>query len=349
MRKWLPLPAGIVLILFLACVLAASAQGEAGMGVPASSTPCGPSVPEQPIPDDGRWLQVCLLDLLAPEGTTVTRVHLKYLIEHPDPNQLEVRLRREDMGIEQIVWERGKAFLAGEFGKASDLEVFHGVPSQGQWHLWVRDAVPGQSGQLKTASIVVEYAPVGPLPTLLSGTAGRPTSRRLLAGMIPSRTPDSDHKSAESDGVNPLSASGWQEIKRETFEGVFPNAGWTLIDASPNDGKEYLWDDDDYRRHGGYWAAWPANGGADGYDPATNPHYPPNMASWMIYGPFDLSDAKVAEVVFWLWRQIEVNYDHIFFGISPDGSTFSGWQWDGTANWQEMRYGLEGYLGDSSV
>lgn len=146
-----------------------------------------------------------------------------------------------------------------------------------------------------------------------------------------------------------MSTSGWQEIKREAFEGVFPNTGWTLIDANPNDGKEYLWDDDDYRRHGGYWAAWPANGGANGYDPANNPRYPPNMTSWMIYGPFDLSDARVAEVVFWLWRQIEVNYDQVFFGISPDGSAFSGWQWDGTTDWQEMRFGLEGYLGDSSV
>ncbi|MCS7352479.1 MAG: hypothetical protein RMM10_13435, partial [Anaerolineae bacterium] len=133
------------------------------------------------------------------------------------------------------------------------------------------------------------------------------------------------------------------------FEGAFPNPGWTLIDANPNDRKEYLWDDDNYRRYGGYWAAWPANGGAHGYNPASNPRYPPNMASWMIYGPFDLSDAKAAEVVCWLWRQIQVNNDRIFFGISPDGRTFDGWQWDGTANWQEMRFGLEGYLADPSV
>jgi hypothetical protein len=146
-----------------------------------------------------------------------------------------------------------------------------------------------------------------------------------------------------------LSSNGWQEIKRETFEGVFPNAGWTLIDANPNDKKEYLWDDDTYRRHWGYWAAWPANGGDNGYNPATNPRYPPNMASWMIYGPFDLSNARAAEVVSWLWRQIEVNYDHLFFGISPDGGTFYGWQWDGTADWQEMRFGLDSYLGDASV
>ena len=195
----------------------------------------------------------------------------------------------------------------------------------------------------------MEYAPLGPLPTLLSGTPGRPTSRRLPTGVVPSQTPDRDLKKPGSGDVIPLSSSGWQEIKRETFEGVFSNAGWTLIDANPNDGKEYLWDDDDYRRHGGYWAAWPANGGADGYDPATNPRYPPNMASWMIYGPFDLSDARAAEVAFWLWRQIELNYDRVFFGISPDGGTFYGRQWDGTADWQEMRFGLDSYLGDASV
>ena len=259
---------------------------------------------------------------MAPEATTVTAVHLKYLIEHPDPNQLEVRLRREDVGIEQVVWERGKTVVANEFGKSGDLTAFHGAPSEGYWSLWIRDAVPGQSGWLKGVSLAVEYAPVGPMPTLLSGTPGRPTSRRLPAGVVPSQTPDSDLKKLGSENVTPLSPSGWQEIKGETFEGAFPNTGWALIDANPNDGKEYLWDDDDYRRHGGYWAAWPANGGTNGYDPATNPHYPPNTASWMIYGPFDRSDAKAAEVVFWLWRQIEVNYDHVFFGISPDGVTF---------------------------
>jgi hypothetical protein len=146
-----------------------------------------------------------------------------------------------------------------------------------------------------------------------------------------------------------LSSGDWRVIKEETFEGVFPNAGWTLIDANSSDGKEYLWDDDDYRRHRGYWAAWPANGGVDGYDPATNPRYPPNMASWMIYGPFDLSDARAARVSFWLWRQIEVRFDRLFFGISPDCHIFYGWQWDGTADWQEMQFGLDSYLGDSSV
>lgn len=346
MRKGLPLPAGIVLILFLGLGQVSSIQGKASAGITAPSSPCGPSIPEQPIPDDGRWLQVCLLDPLAPEGTTVTRVHLKYWIEHPDPDQLEVRLVREDVGIEQTLWEGGKTASGTTFGEATNLTAFQGVPSQGRWSLWIRDTVAGQSGVLQAASLAVEYAPLGPLPTLRSGTAGRPTARRLPAGAVPSQAPDRESK----EGVIPLSASGWQEVKRETFEGVFPNAGWTLIDANPNDGKEYLWDDDDYRSHGGYWAAWPANGGANGYDPATNPRYPPNMDSWMIYGPFDASDARVVEVSFWLWRQIETNYDRVWFVFSNDGEHFYGWWWDGTAGWEEKRFDLTPYLaGDSSV
>jgi subtilisin-like proprotein convertase family protein len=213
-RVWLL--TGILLSL-LSIILSQSVSAQSGT---SDSSSCGSSVPEQPIPDDGRWLRICLLDPMAPEATTVTAVHLKYLIEHPDPNQLEVRLRREDVSIEQVVWEQGKAVGANEFGNSGDLIAFHGAPSEGYWHLWIRDAVPGRNGWLKGASLAVEYAPLGPLPTLLSGTPGRPTSRRLPTGVVPSQTPDRDLKKPGSGDVIPLSSSGWQEIKRETFGGL---------------------------------------------------------------------------------------------------------------------------------
>jgi hypothetical protein len=357
-RLWLCLGATLVLLLNLALGQSVTAQGETGIAeqVPDDvvfTGPCGRSAPEQPIPGDGRWLQICLLDPLAPEGTTVTTVHIRYLIEHADPNQLEVRLSR-DVGGELTLWEQGKGGDTAEFGKATELDGFQGTPSQGYWYLWVRDTEPGKSGWLNGASLVVEYVPVGPLPELLSGTPGRLTSRRLSEGAVPSQTPDRDPEKQENGESVTLSLGGWQEIKREGFEGLFPNAGWILVDDYPDDEKEYLWDDDDYRAHpdphNPYpWAAWPANGGADGYDPATNPHYPPNMASWMIYGPFDLSDAAAAEVVFWFWRQIELYYDYLYFGISSDGEHFFGFSWSGLANWEEQTISLEQYLGDSSV
>ncbi|MDD5466387.1 MAG: hypothetical protein PHS96_01135, partial [Anaerolineales bacterium] len=125
--------------------------------------------------------------------------------------------------------------------------------------------------------------------------------------------------------------------------------GWEALDDYPDDGKEYKWDDDDYRPHTGAWAAWPANEGANRLDPATS-DYPPYMSSWMIYGPIDLSDATTAEASFWLWQEIETNYDYLFFGVSHDHyGTYSGFLWDGIVDWQEQRISLDGYLGDSSV
>jgi len=313
-------------------------------------SPCSTTFHEQEIPDDGSWLQVCLRDPLAPDQSTITEVHVKYLLDHPDPNQLEIRLARADTSISQTLWDRGNTVKGATLGETGVLDAFKGTPSQGEWHLLVRDVVLGQKGRLKAVTVRAYYAPVGPVPQMLSGTPGRPMSVRIPSGVIPSDTPDTDaKKSTAPSGVAPQQVNGWQDIKHETFEAEFPNAGWTRLDANPNDGKEYLWDDDDNRPHYGYWAAWPAKGGADGYDPTADPHYPPNAASWMIYGPFDLSDAKTAETVFWLWRQIEVSYDYVFFGMSSDGSQFDGYRWDGTAGWEEKRYSLNSYLGDSSV
>lgn len=70
----------------------------------------------------------------------------------------------------------------------------------------------------------------------------------------------------------------------------------------------------------------------------------------MVYGPFDASDAQVVEVSFWLWRQIEPNYDKVWFAFSNDGVNFYGWSWDGTAGWEEKRLDLSPWLaGDASV
>ncbi len=139
----------------------------------------------------------------------------------------------------------------------------------------------------------------------------------------------------------------------EGFEGLFPSTGWSVFDDNPYDGKEYYWDDDDYRPYSGGWAAWPANGGADGIDPGVSPsRYPPNMNAWMIYGPFDLSNATFAEAAFMLWRAIEVGYDAVFFGASTDANYFSGYQWDGNVDWEYQIIDLASlgsFLGQSNV
>ncbi len=149
-----------------------------------------------------------------------------------------------------------------------------------------------------------------------------------------------------------LAPDSWQEIKYETFEWPFPNSGWTVTDLS-NDGYERKWDDDNYRRHAGSKAAWPARGGANGLDPtSTNHYYFNNMYTRMAYGPFDLSDAKKAEVKFWLWREIQNNYDYIALEVSDTGAPLSYQEiarWTGNAGWEQKVFSLNDYLGVNTV
>jgi len=120
-------------------------------------------------------------------------------------------------------------------------------------------------------------------------------------------------------GVQVESDSTSMIVHEQTFEGAFPAPGWTVRDASA-DGYDRTWDDDNYRAHQGAWAAWPANGGKDAVKPSPgNDNYPNNLDSWMIYGPFDLSDAVGTYVSFWRWREIEQDLDFLKLEISFDG------------------------------
>lgn len=144
---------------------------------------------------------------------------------------------------------------------------------------------------------------------------------------------------------------GWVKVITQTFEGVFPSVGWTVHDLS-DDGYTRYWDDDDYRFRLGNWAAWPARGGTHGRNPvAGNDDYFNNMNTRMIYGPFDLSDAVMADVWFYLWREIEANYDYLAFEISRDGVAFqelARWS-DVNTTWTLQDVDFNEYVGDNSV
>ncbi len=167
--------------------------------------------------------------------------------------------------------------------------------------------------------------------------------------------------------VAPQATTGtsYQTVKRENFEGSFPNCGgfpgacWTVTgdttDPAGNP-KQYLWDDNDWRPHPhpncssdcSYWAAWPAAGGSDAVDPESS-SYLPNMNSWMFYGPLDLRAATSAQISFWLWRDIEPGYDTFWLGVW-DGSQFLGtWSWDGYTDWEEEVTDLAPYVGRAGI
>jgi hypothetical protein len=142
----------------------------------------------------------------------------------------------------------------------------------------------------------------------------------------------------------------WEALYSQDFEGVFPDASGVcqLIDADALS-EEYLWDDDNHRSHQGYRAAWPANGGNDGLDPASNP-YPNGMKTQMVCGPFDLSQAYNAMTEFASWYNLPDTDDRMFFGVSGDGGTFHGFSWsDNHTYWTTFQVSYSGLLGDSSI
>lgn len=129
---------------------------------------CSNQLAEQAIPDDGSWLKICWSDPSAPEGSTITKVHLKYAIDHPKPEQLEISLSRDVETLGQVIWDRGALIQGDKLGEAADLDIFNGAPSQGNWCFWIRDTVPGEAGKFEAFTIRPVYAPVEPVPELLS-------------------------------------------------------------------------------------------------------------------------------------------------------------------------------------
>jgi len=181
---------------------------------------------------------------------------------------------------------------------------------------------------------------------------GRPTSIR-----IPENTKTiSESNDTDEEIVSEIS-QGYQldnnvlvTIMSQSFEYTFPPiTGWEIKDTNNSDGKEIYWDDDSLRPFSGYWGAWPARGGADGINPTIDTDYPAIMDTWVVYGPFDLSYAKSAELTFQLWRDIEEIYDWISCGFSEDGNTFYGTGWDGNVGWETETLSLDSYMGDSYV
>jgi hypothetical protein len=146
----------------------------------------------------------------------------------------------------------------------------------------------------------------------------------------------------DSTIVEPSAANSWSTIMAEGFEGWFPpnNSSWRVLDTNGRTNGEYFWDDTSFKPRTGSSSAWPARGGANALNPARS-NYQNNMRSWMVYGPFSLSNATDADLLFSYWNQSEANYDHLFWGASVDGSNFYGTSVSGDSNgWRSVNFNL---------
>lgn len=121
----------------------------------------------------------------------------------------------------------------------------------------------------------------------------------------------------------PLASS---TILSETFEGIFPSAGWTLEDYSSSG--EYYWGKRDCHPYAGSYAGWSVGAGIDGSSLLCSYDYPNYVDTWAIYGPFSLSTAATAQLTFYLYGETEFesncSFDGLFVGASSDGISFLG-------------------------
>ncbi len=135
------------------------------------------------------------------------------------------------------------------------------------------------------------------------------------------------------------SLAGWTNILTEDFEGSFPGP-WYVFDNASGYG-EYYWGQRNCRPHTGSYSGWAVGGGADGSSLSCGSNYPNQAESWMIYGPFDLSSASDAELLFWYWNFSESGYDYLFWGASIDGNYFYGTSTSGdSGGWQNVNFDL---------
>jgi hypothetical protein len=333
---------------------AASAQHEAATATFRQSASTAEDVP---LAGPGEWAQASVEISGAPDDAVVSYVQVKYSVVHSQPSDLEVQLLSSGADVAHTLWTKESAEGEELTRTSGEIGAFRGVPVNGTWFLAVKGG--DQGGYIDGFSINVYYET--DMPVLRQegpGTPGQPGLLRLPEGVAPAapsqdKDPSPDAASEGGSSVAALGApSGAIIIETQDFEGSFypPSTppGWEVLDTS-NDGYERYWDDVGCDECGGDWAAWPADRGTDRVDVCAGNDYPNDMYAWMIYGPFDLSDAADAGTDFVLWREIEVANDWVFFGISDNGTSFTGFFWDGSVGCETRSWSYPGWVGDSSV
>jgi hypothetical protein len=141
------------------------------------------------------------------------------------------------------------------------------------------------------------------------------------------------------------SPTGDVTVFSDDFEGAFPGVNWTVSDQN---GTGHKWGKETYRVHGGSNSIWECAGGGSALPSGSD--YANGMMTWAIYGPFDLSDATDAELVFWRSVETAGSGDLFYWMASDDGSSFSGFAaHSGSGTWTEETFSLGGYIGDGSV
>jgi len=119
-------------------------------------------------------------------------------------------------------------------------------------------------------------------------------------------------------------AGSWTSLLSEDFEGTFPKTGWSLY-GNPTWGKR------GYRTYAGAFSGYAVGDGGNGVNPPGP--YPNNANSWLVAGPFDLTQATDAQVLFHAWIDTEyrsdTEQDDFWVVASTDEENWWGDYWYG--------------------
>ncbi len=127
----------------------------------------------------------------------------------------------------------------------------------------------------------------------------------------------------------------WQLLVQDNFTGTFPITTSCLItegNAYPPQGR--LWGKDTQHPKGDGISIWPARGGPNGLDPATN-NYPPSLDSWLVCGPYDFTNAQHLQIDYQVFVDIPDADDFVGVVYSIVGNSWDGVVWSGTAPQQQ--------------
>jgi len=237
-------------------------------------------------------------------------------------NHLGLTVPNSDFGSGRI--DAAAAVAAANGGTAVPTSTPSATPTRGP------QPTPNPSGNLDFLPSIAFALPTA-IPTATATATPQPAGQLYLPAIafaLPTSIPTAT--------ATPQPAGQWTNITTVDFEGsTVPD--WVTFDNDSVANGEYFWSIASCRAASGLRSGWPVGGGADGRKLACGASYPNNASSWLIYGPFDLSNATAAELSFDAWVHTEPNADYLLSMASIDGKTFNGYgRSGGSGSWSPM-------------
>ena len=247
----------------------------------------------------------------APQIGTSVLTNVEHLVPEEGPPQ---RLRLQAVlpaGLPPGTYDVVVVNPGNKVGELKDGFTVTGGPTATQTPTLAQ--TPTATSTPETSMTATHTATPTPSSTPTASPSPRPTATRTAT---PTQT----------------TAATWETIYDDDVEGDFPGAWQRAGDPS--------WARTDCRSYAGSQSVWPAGAGEGATTPCED-GYPNDVDSWLVYGPFDLSDATAAQVTFQRWQRTESDYDFFEWRASTNGTRFYGWQSSGyTEGWDSVAFDL---------